>query len=361
MLILLSAFNGIEHMVAKLYTAFDAPITIQHKARKTFLLNQLDDAALKKIKGVKVLSKEREELIVLRKDQRWINATLHAVDPVFIKEARVNQHLINNVGAGALNEKGRVFLGSDIFSKLKLGLGSDKNDVLIYVPKQNLSMRLGANPFNTQQFEVAGALNYNQELNSTVMLCNFDVASSLFDQEGALSRLNIYLEPKADPRIVQQEIQELVGSEYKVRTQHQKNELIYKTSKSERLVVFIILVFVFMLAAFNLIAALTMLIHEKKENFHILKAMGLNDRGRFMVFFIQGQLLTLFGVVFGLFIGFIICWSQQFLGWLIVPGANVPFPIVFDPMDIVAIIISSVFIGLIFTYFPTRFLMKKTK
>ncbi|MFM8963771.1 MAG: hypothetical protein ACKOGD_08015, partial [Sphingomonadales bacterium] len=79
MVILLSAFNGIEHMVSKLYTSFDAPITIQHQSRKTFFLSQLDLKKLAKIEGLTFLSKEREELVVVRKKQRWVNATLHAV------------------------------------------------------------------------------------------------------------------------------------------------------------------------------------------------------------------------------------------------------------------------------------------
>ena len=80
MVILLSAFNGIEQMISKLYTSFDAPITIQHQSRKTFFLRQIDLEKLQQIQGVRAFSKELEELVVLRKNQRWINANMHAVD-----------------------------------------------------------------------------------------------------------------------------------------------------------------------------------------------------------------------------------------------------------------------------------------
>lgn len=359
MVILLSAFNGIEHMVSKLYTSFDAPITIQHQNRKTFFLSQLDLKKMAKIEGLTFLSKEREELVVVRKKQRWVNATLHAVDPVFFREANVAKHLINGVGSGAFSQPTSVFLGADLFSKLKLGLDSDQNDVLIYAPKQKLRMRLGSNPFQTKQFFVAGALNYNQELNGTALLCNFDAVTDLFDQQGALTRVNIYVSTNANLSKVQADVQKVVGKHFKVQTQFQKNELIYKTSQSERLVVFIILLFVFVLASFNLIAALTMLIHEKQGNLEILKAMGMGATSRFLVFFFEGQLLVFLGVLLGLFLGLLLCWTQQTFGWLIVPGANVPFPIVYKASDFLSIFLASSILGFLFTYFPVRFLLPK--
>lgn len=345
-------------MVSKLYTSFDAPITIQHQSRKTFFLSQLDLKKLAKIEGLTFLSKEREELVVVRKKQRWVNATLHAVDPVFFRRANVAKHLINGVGSSELLRPPSIFLGADLFSKLKLGLGSDQNDVLIYAPKQRLHIRLGSNPFQTKQFFVAGALNYNQELNGTVLLCNFTAVADLFNQKGALTSVNIYVSTNANLSKVQSDIQNVVGKHFKVQTQFQKNELIYKTSQSERLVVFIILLFVFVLASFNLIATLTMLIHEKQGNLQILKAMGMGAESRFLVFFFEGQLLVYLGVLLGLFLGLLLCWSQQCFGWLIVPGANVPFPIIYKLNDFLSILLATSVLGFIFTYFPVRFLLR---
>lgn len=360
MVILLSAFNGIEHMVSKLYTAFDAPLTIQHKNRKTFFISQLDLKTIQQVKGLKYISKEREELVVLRKNKRWINANLHAVDHIFIREAKVKNHLINGFGSDRLNQENTVFLGAEVFSKLKLGLGSEQNDIAIYAPKNNLRLRPGSSPFKTASLDVAGALNYNQELNGTVLLCNLNLVAALFDQPKALSRLNIYLEPGANEAVVQEQLKKITGANFNVKTQFEKNELIYKTSKSERLVVFIILLFVFVLASFNLIAALTMLTHEKRENLSSMKAMGMSAKERFMVFFLEGQLLVVFGVSLGLCLGLIICWSQQTIGWLVVPGANVPFPIVFQARDFLYILLASSVLGFIFTYFPLRILLNKS-
>jgi lipoprotein-releasing system permease protein len=360
MVILLSAFNGIEEMISKLYTSFDAPITIQHQTRKTFFLRQIDLNKLQKTKGVHSYSKELEELVVLRKNQRWINANMHAVDAEFIRQAKVKAHLINHVGAPFLNQANYVFLGADVFSKLKLGLGSAQNNIQIYAPKRAMRMKLGKTPFHIQQIEVAGALNYNQELNSNALLWNYTAATELFGQEGSATRLHVYPERNADLNEVISALKAQLGSAFLVRTQLEKNELIYKTSRSERLVVFIILLFVFVLASFNLIATLTMLIHEKQANLQILKAIGMTPQNRFQIFFFEGLLLSFLGILIGLVFGLLICWSQQYFGWLIVPGANVPFPIVFKLADFSSILFASSVLAFLFTYFPVRFLLRRS-
>jgi lipoprotein-releasing system permease protein len=360
MVILLSAFNGIEQMISKLYTSFDAPITIQHQSRKTFFLRQIDLEKLQQIQGVRAFSKELEELVVLRKNQRWINANMHAVDAEFIAQAKVKQHLINQVGIPFLNDAQYVFLGADIFSKLKLGLGSEQNDIQLYAPKRNLKMRLGKAPFHVQQMVAAGALNYNQELNSSALLWNYDAASLLFDQQNAVTRIHVYVDPQVDLIDIQAEIKKLVGAEFLVRTQLERNDLIYKTSRSERLVVFIILLFVFVLASFNLIATLTMLVHEKQANLQILKAVGMTQQNRFQVFFFEGLLLSFLGIALGLVLGLLICLGQQYFSWFIVPGANVPFPIEFKSKDLLSILLASSTLAFLFTYFPVRYLLRKS-
>ena len=360
MVILLSAFNGIEQMISKLYTSFDAPITIQHTARKTFFLSQLDQKGLKRIEGVKAISLELEELVVLRKGQRWINATMHAVDATFVQQANAQAHLINHVGEPYLNREDFVFLGADLFSKLKLGLGSSQNDIQLYAPKRGLKMRFGKTPFHMRTIQVAGALNYNQELNGSALLWNYAAAASLFDQQGAATRLNVYATKQTNLDQLCAKIQAKIGPSFLVRTQLQKNELIYKTSRSERLIVFVILLFVFVLSSFNLIATLTMLIYEKQSNFQILKAMGMTRQNRFRIFFFEGMLLAVIGIGIGLLFGLLICWLQQYFGWLIVPGANVPFPIVFKASDFVSILLASSVLAFVFTYFPVRYLLRKS-
>ncbi len=357
MVILLSAFNGIEGMISKLYTSFDAPITISHTARKSFFLREIDTKALAKNPEITALSKEIEELVVLRKNQRWINANMHAVDPVFLKNAQVSRHLINQVGVNSLEQEGFAFLGADLFSKLNLGLGSDQNDIQLYAPKRNAKMRLGKTPFHLQQIFVEGALNYNQELNGSVLLWDYNLAADLLNLQGSCSHLLVYVKDNTKLDAVKNELQTLLGPDFLVQTIYEKNELIFKTSQSERLIVFVMLLFVFVLASFNLVSSLTMLIHEKQQNILVLKSIGLNKQQRFQVFFFEGLMLSFLGVCIGMLLGLLICWAQQVFGWLIVPGANVPFPIIFKAADFINILLAASVLSFLFTFFPVRFLL----
>jgi lipoprotein-releasing system permease protein len=117
------------------------------------------------------------------------------------------------------------------------------------------------------------------------------------------------------------------------------------------------LLFVFVLASFNLVSSLTMLIHEKQQNILVLKSIGLNKQQRFQVFFFEGLMLSFLGVCIGLLLGLLICWAQQVFGWLIVPGANVPFPIVFKAADFINILLAASMLSFLFTFFPVRFLL----
>jgi len=125
-------------------------------------------------------------------------------------------------------------------------------------------------------------------------------------------------------------------------------------------VVFIILLFVFVLASFNLIATLTMLVHEKQANLQILKAVGMTQQNRFQVFFFEGLLLSFLGIALGLVLGLLICLGQQYFSWFIVPGANVPFPIEFKSKDLLSILLASSTLAFLFTYFPVRYLLRKS-
>ncbi|MEN9698966.1 MAG: hypothetical protein RLZZ301_164 [Bacteroidota bacterium] len=360
MVILLSAFNGIEHMIEKLYTEFDAPLTIEHQHRKTFLLTEVPMAELKGLAGVAALSPELEELVVLRKERRWINATLHAVDPTFFKYTKLNKHLMNAVGIDSWKQGNTAYLGLDLFQKLHLTLGSDFHTIQLYAPKRNVKMRLGRSPFHMETLPISGAINYNQEVNASALLWDYKRASQLFDYHGSCTRLNVFLAPTTDPVALQKKLMERLGPEFNVKTQLEKNELIFKTSRSERLVVFIILLFVFVLASFNLVATLTMLYIEKQDNLHVLRAIGMSEKHVFYIFFLEGLLLSVLGIITGLVLGLLLCASQIYGQWLIVPGANVPFPIQFKLTDFATILLSASSLAFLFSYFPVRFLFSRS-
>jgi lipoprotein-releasing system permease protein len=120
----------------------------------------------------------------------------------------------------------------------------------------------------------------------------------------------------------------------------------------------IILLFVFILAAFNLVASLTMLYVEKKDSIKLLSAIGMSKKDLFSIFFYEGLLISGTGIFFGLILGYIVCILQLKFEMLVIPGANIPFPIVCSLSDFILILSSVSALSFLFSYFPVRLILK---
>lgn len=362
LVVLLSAFNGIEKMIEQLYSEFDPPITIQHTQRKTFFENELDFQKIKSIPGIKSVSRQIEEIIVIRNDQKWINAKLYGVEKSFLSDCHIQKHLLSGIGENAYLDGKFAFVGAELMQNLKVSIGTINSDeILIYAPKRNVKIRLGKTPFHSARLSVDGAVNFNQEVNASAFMWDYKSASELLGYDQEMSKLYISLNDGFDPQAAKEQIQKVIKNpSFSVRTNLEKNELIFKTSKSERLVVFIILLFVFVLAAFNLVASLTMLYVEKKESVQLLSAIGMRNKDIFSIFFYEGLLISGTGVFLGLILGYLVCFLQMSIEFLVIPGANIPFPIVFSLGDFFLILGSVSLLSFIFSYFPVRFLVRNS-
>lgn len=362
LVVLLSAFNGIEKMIEQLYSEFDPPITIQHVQRKTFFENEIDSRSIKAIPGIKNVSRQVEEVIVLRHEQKWINAKLYGVEKSFLADCHVRKHLLGGIGQNAFSDGRFAFVGAELMQNLKINIGStNTDDLLIFAPKRNVKIRLGKTPFHTARIAVDGAVNFNQEVNASVLMWDFQSASNLLGYEREISKLYITLMPGYDGQELKGKIQKVIGNNtFNIRTNLEKNELIFRTSKSERLVVFIILLFVFILAAFNLVASLTMLYVEKKDSIKLLSAIGMSKKDLFNIFFYEGLLISGTGIFFGLILGYVVCILQLKFEMLIIPGANIPFPMVCSLSDFVLILASVSTLSFLFSYFPVQLIVKSS-
>jgi lipoprotein-releasing system permease protein len=268
--------------------------------------------------------------------------------------------LLGGIGQNAFFDGRFAFVGAELMQNLKINIGSNTADeLLIYAPKRNVKIRLGKAPFHTTRLAIDGAVNFNQEVNATALMWDFQSASNLLGYDREISKLYIALKPGYNGQEVKAKIQQVIGkTTFAVRTNLEKNELIFRTSKSERLVVFIILLFVFILAAFNLVASLTMLYVEKKDSVKLLSAIGMTKNDLFRIFFYEGLLISGAGIFFGLMAGYLVCILQLKSELLIIPGANVPFPIVCSLSDFILILSSVSALSFIFSYFPVRLIVK---
>ncbi len=190
---------------------------------------------------------------------------------------------------------------------------------------------------------------------------NIDNARKLLDYKNEVTSIELKLKPDADREKVQQQLISILGNKFVVKNREEQNAMLYKTLKSEKLWTFLILIFILIIATFNVIGSLTMLIIEKKKDITILNNMGADVTLIRRIFLLEGLMITLLGAFLGLLLGLFVCWLQvQFKlvrmseGWLVDA-----YPIKIHIGDIALIISIVLLIGFAAAWYPVRFFTKK--
>ncbi len=370
LIILLSAFNGIESMIEKLYSDFDTDITIRSTIGKTFPEDLIDYKSIQKTSGVVNYSKAIEEIVVIKHEKKFINASLIGVDSSFLEIARMKDldkkgryiHIVD--GQPFLEYEGQSFglIGATLLDNLggyiPENIGYEQ--VILYVPKRDSKVRIGSNPFNTKLIDISGRMDFNREVNADKLVIPLKLAKEILNYQKDITALYVDVDPSYKNENVKANLIEILGPNFSVKTNYEKNELIYKTSKSEKIIVLIILLFIFILAAFNLIASLTMLFVEKKENIQTMISYGANKKTIFNIFFFEGLLISGKGILIGLILGYGVCILQLKSALLTMPNpGGKAFPINITLIDGILILFLVSLLSLLFSYLLVRFLVKK--
>jgi lipoprotein-releasing system permease protein len=355
LIILLSAFNGIESVIKKMYGKFDADIIVTHNTRKSFLTSTFDEKALQN-ENIQSFSRGVEELVVLQHDKKWTNAKIMGIEQNFL--ALVDYPNNTLLEASACNEnhaclfnllKGQdVFLAPGLVDKLEIR--PNQTEFSILAGKREMKIRQGQDMFKKTIVQCASVFNFNREVNEEVVIWSLERAQELLGYENEITHVYIRLKEGVDHEEFKRTLQEKLGKSFKVQTNFEKNEMIYKTSKSERLMVVIILVFVFVFAAINLIASLTIQYIEKQKDVSSLLALGFKKADVQRVFIFNGLLISVAGLLLGLFLGYGICLVQQWTGLISMGGANEGFPIVFAWQDFIFVVFMVIALGFLFSW-----------
>ena len=350
-------------MIENMYSEFDPDITITAANRKSFHERELDWKKLAEIKEIQSFAKAVEEIVVLRHEKKWVNATLIGVEPVFLKNIQIDKHLLAGEPAFQTPEASYGIIGIELLQKLDATIQSldEPENVVIYAPKKNIRIRLGKSPFYAEHVFLSATMNYNREVNEDKFLWPLDATRNLLQEPDLLTHVYVNVAQGISNQQAKEKIQQTLGNNFAVKTNYEKNELIFQTSKSERMVVVVIMIFIFILASFNLVASLTMLYIEKKDNINTLRSMGLSEKGIFRIFFFEGLLISGIGIVAGLALGYLICGLQLLFGWVVIPGPNIPFPMKIAFSDFLLVVCSVSALSVLFSWFPTKILLTQQR
>ncbi len=348
-------------MVNKLYSEFDTDVVIRSSIGKTFNANQIDFKKLTKIEGLKQYSKAIEEVVVLKKDKKWVNAQMIGVDSSFLEMSNMEKHIIDGFPTLIKNNIEVGLIGASLLDNLGGYISNNGYESLIvYAPKRNAKVKLGSNPFNTRFIQLSGRINFNKEVNSEMLVVPINYANEILEYENDISSIYIDVKEGFENEAVKKEIISLLGKEFIVKTNYEKNELIFKTSKTEKLIVMVILLFIFVVAAFNLVASLTMLFIEKMENIKTMLSFGADRKFVFRIFFYEGLIISFKGIIIGLILGYSICLVQVYGNILLMPNSGgESFPIKIKLSDSLLIISLVCTLSFLASYLPVKHLLKR--
>jgi lipoprotein-releasing system permease protein len=357
MVILLSAFNGIEGMIEGLYTEFDQEIIVRPRESKKINPDSLKQLVSfsEQLQGVERTSLFIQERIILRKKKKWANAELWAVEPSFNQMAKLytREHLIN--GKATENEN-QSLIGVGLANKLGLrSMDLTPESAVLYIPRQDRKIRIGKSPFFQQNIAVVGAMDYNKEVNDQILLVSLSFAKGYFNDEVSGLLIQTQINRRSAVNTI---LNNKFGKQFTIKTNLEKNELIFKTSKSEKLIVVVILVFVFILSLFNLSASLTMTFLEKKSQLNTMYSLGLSSVDVKRVFIVLGLIIVGFGVFMGLGLGSLLVFLHEQLQLITIPGTLNAFPSKFDFLQVLSLLFLLISLGFVATFITTSFLMK---
>lgn len=363
----LSVFNGFQDLVTTFFTAFDPQLKITAVRGKVFDGQDKRVLQLKKMPDVEVYSESLEDNVMVQYQGRQAMAVVKGVEDNFDQLTPIDSILFGR-GDLLLHDEVVDYAIPGIQLLSTLGSGTRFLDPLeIYAPRRGAKVNM-ANPstaFVTGNLFSSGLVfAVNQEkYDASYILTSIDFARRLFQYTTEVSAINLKLKAGADTDAVKKHIQDLLGDDFLVQDRYEQQADTYRIMEIEKLISYLFLTFILMIACFNVIGSLSMLIIDKRDDVVTLRNLGASDRQIVRIFLFEGRMISFFGAFAGVVLGLLLCWLQQEYG-LIALGSSGSFvvdayPVSVHASDVLLIFITVLLIGFLSVWYPVRFLSKR--
>lgn len=364
MVIVLSGFNGIEKIVADMYNSFDADLKVSLNEGKTFQSKKIDMDKIKQLNGVNFASLVIEETIILQNEDKFETCKLKGVELPYFDSTHLDTLMVE--GLPDLEYEGIDYCIPGAVLQSRLGFTSDprfQNELTINGMLRDKKISMTSQPFNQQKIQVGGVFMTGIYANDAkYIFVSIGFAEKLLEFNKEATGVDIFTDNLSERELsnLKLKVSEIIGQDFKVETREEQHALIFSATKSEKIAVFIILCFVLVIAAFSMIASLTMLILEKRKDVFTLYSVGFTKREVRSLFFYEGLLINLLGGFVGLALGVLICYLQIWYGFVPIQDSIIESqPMEVEGMDILYILITIVSVGLLSSYFPVKYLVKR--
>jgi ABC-type lipoprotein release transport system permease subunit len=362
LILVLSAFNGINNLVEGLYSSFDAELRIEATVGKTFEDSPEFRAKVLTIDGISSLNRSLEETVLLKYKESTAFSIIKGVDSTFITQSNLDSLIWS--GKAELKTKGYkpgLIAGFMVAEKLGLFVQNAFQPIFVYAAKPSSSTNVSMdNAFYIEPITASGVFAINQDIDSKYVVAPYEFVLNLLQKKGVVTAYELTVDNPKKVSSIQEALQALLGDKYVVKTRYQQNELLYKTNNTEKWATFLILTFILLIATFNIIGSLTILIMDKRRDIFVLKGMGASNQTIKQIFFTEGLLISLTGGITGLGIGIILVALQSQFGFIPVQGLLIDhYPVELQITDVLSIIAIILVIGSLAALLPARVVLRR--
>jgi lipoprotein-releasing system permease protein len=356
--VVLSVFSGLRDFSLSFSNDFDPDLKVSPNSGKSFVISPNQEKELKNIDGVASYSKVVEERVLFFFEGKEQVTYLKGVDANFTKTNVVDQNLVN--GKWLEPNTVQVVIGYGISEKLSLGLYDFNNPFEVYVPRKGKGViESEAEAFNKAKLIPTGIYAISEDLDSKYVFCDLSLAQQLLElQPNQFSGVEIKLSPNTEEAAVIEKLNGLFQNKVDIKNRAQQNATLYKMLNTENIAVYLIFTLVIIIALFNLIGALIMMVLDKKANLKTLYNLGSEIKDLKKIFLLQGSLLSLLGGIIGLFLGIIIVVIQQQFN-LVMITETLAYPVVFSIQNVVIVFFTIISLGFISSWIASSRVSKK--
>lgn len=357
----LSVFNGFDSLIQGMFSTFDPDLKITVSQGKTFDINTPEWEKVKKLNNVAYFTEVIEENALLRFRDKQMPATIKGVSDDFQKMTKIDSIMFDGkflLYDGAFQ---RAVPGVGVASIL--GLGANFIDPLyIYAPKRTSHINLlhPENSFNQIGTFVSGIFSVKQlQYDDHYVLVSIELARDLFEyQPNTVSSIELKLKDNIKTLDAQKKIKNILGGNFEVKDRYEQQEDFFKILKIEKWITYLILCFILLIASFNIISSLSMLIIDKKQDIQTLRNLGAEQQLIRRIFLFEGWLISAVGAVLGIIMGLLLCLLQQHFGILKLGTGYVVdvYPVLVNFWDVLLVFMTVLLMGFLAAYYPVRYI-----
>lgn len=360
LILVLSVFNGFEDLVKSLYNTFNPDFKVTPVVGKVFTPTPQQLEALKGIEGVNSVGLVLEENALLRYGDKDFIGRLKGVDDTYTNISAVDTTIIDGKFQLKNGDSDVAVIGVGVAGLLGISIHNPFASLKIFMPKrEGKTSRLRVeNAFEQASIQPVGVFSLQQDFDGKYVIVPLRFMHKLLSYEdGEVSNLEIAIAKNANQTAIQEKIQAILGDNFTVKNRYEQDALLYKVMTGEKWAVYFILTFILIVAAFNIIGSLSMLVIEKKHDIGILKAMGATKQLIKRIFLIEGILLSLTGSMVGMLIATLICLAQQHFKIIRLDGMSFlidAYPVSMRLEDYALVSITVIAISILAAFIPAQ-------